>query len=262
MRRGPAPEPERSPARRRAAAVGLAFVLAYLALAAISGHLSPLARRPLLDGTAGPVAYNWVTPPPELAGTNVPPSAGDFTLALTERGSRPDVLTTDDGQLTLILVAGTIPPAQGQRSVHLTAEPLDPSSFGPPPAPLDIVGNVYRLRATYEPGGHPVTSVDKPIETILVYPLPPNAHATSHSVISSADGDSWSVSKGTDSPGNQQAEGPVASFGDVAVGGDLQPGAASPAPSTSGGSSALGITLIVLAVCAALVGVGLLLRGR
>ena len=257
---GPGPAP--APARRRAVAAGLAIVLAYLGLAALSGHLSPLARRPLLDGTAGPIAYNWVTPPPELAGSNVPPSAGDFTVELTERGSRPDVLTTDDGQFTLILVAGTIPPAQEQRSVHITAEPMDPSTFGAPPAPLDIVGNVYRVRATYEPGGDPVTSVDKSIETILVYPLPPNAHATTHSVIASGDGDSWSVSKGTDSPGNQQAEGPVGSLGYVAVGGDLQPGAASPAPLTSGGNGALGITLIVLAVCAALVGIGLLLRGR
>jgi hypothetical protein len=54
----------------------------------------------------------------------------------------------------------------------------------------------------------------------------------------------------------------VTTLGYVAAAGDLQPGAASPAPFSSGGRSTLGIALIVGAVCAALVGIGLLLRGR
>jgi hypothetical protein len=254
----------RDPSRRRVAAAGLAVVLTYLGLAALSGHLSPLARRPLLDGYGGPVQYNWVSPPPELAGTNAEPPSGDFTMALTDRGNRPDVLTTDDAQFTMIFVAGTIPPAAGQDQVHIVAEPIDPLTLEPPDAPLDFVGNAYRVRATYEPSGREIRSVDKPVETILVYPLPPNVHATSHAVISSPDGSRWEVSQGTDSPGNQQAEGPVRTFGFVAVGGDLQAGAASPSTSvtTDSGRSTLGIALIVGAVCAALVGIGLLLRGR
>jgi hypothetical protein len=251
-------------ARHRVAAAGLAVVLAYLGLAALSGHLSPLARRPLLDGYGPPVQYNWVSPPPELAATNSQPPSGDFTLPLTDRGNRPDVLTTDDAQFTIILVAGTIPPAAGQDEVRIVADPIDPSTLDPPDPPLDFVGNAYRVRATYEPGGREIRSVMKPIETILVYPLPPNVHATTHSVISSPDGSQWEVAQGTDSSGNQQVEGPVPTFGYVSVGGDLQAGAASPSVSvtTDGGRSTLGIALIVGAVCAALVGIGLLLRGR
>jgi hypothetical protein len=249
--------------RRRAAAAGFAVALAYLGLASLSGALSPLARRPLLDGLPTPVQYRWVNPPPELVSTNVQPTAAEVTLALRDRGTEPDILTTDDAQLTLIFVAGTIPPAAGQRAVRVTADPIDPSTVEPPEEPLDIVGNVYRVRATYEPSGRAIRSVNEPIETIMVYPLPPDVHATSHSVIASADGSSWSVAEGTDSPGNQQTEGPIRTLGYVAVGGDLRPGAAtaSPIPIESGNST-LAIALIVGAVCAALVGLGLLLRGR
>jgi hypothetical protein len=249
------------PARRRVLAAGLAAALAYLALAALSGTLSPLARRPLLDGFATPVPYRWVSPPPELAGTNEPPTPADFTLKLTERGSRPDVFTTDDAQLTLIPVAGTFPPAPGQDAVHLTVTLLDVASVSPPKEPLEIVGNVIDLRATYEPSGDPIATIDKPLEVILVYPLPPNVHATSHTVIFSRDGSTWEISDGTESTAIQQTEGPVRTLGYVAVAADVSASSPSP-PASSGGNSTLGIALIVGAVCAALVGLGLLLRGR
>jgi hypothetical protein len=248
-------------ARRRAMAAGLGVALVYLGLAALSGQLSPLARRPLLDGLPTPVDYRWVSPPPELASTNQPPSAGDFTLQLTDRGSSPEVLATDDAQFTLIPIRGTFPAAAGEQQVHVTVTPMDPAKVQPPDTPLAIVGNVYRVEATYEPSGRPVETVAKPLETIVVYPLPPNLHATTHTVIASADGSSWKVSEGTDSTGNQQVEGPVTTLGYVAAAGDLQPGSASPA-GPSEGRSTLGIALIVGAVCAALVGIGLLLRGR
>jgi hypothetical protein len=251
----------RTPAvRRRALAAGLAVALAYLALAALSGHLSPLARHPLLDGNIYPVQYNWVTPPPELAGTNQPPTPGDFTLKLTDRGTRPGVFTTSDAQVTLIPVAGTFPPATGQDAVHLSVTPMDPSTVSQPAEPLEIVGNVIKLTATYEPSGDPVDTIDKSLETILVYPLPPNVHTTSHAVVFSSDGKIWERADGTDSPSNQQVEGPVRTLGYVAVAADVS-ATSSPSPA-GGGNSTLGIALIVGAVCAALVGVGLLLRGR
>jgi hypothetical protein len=248
-------------ARRRALAGGVAAVLAYLALAALSGQLSPLARHPLLDGYSGnPVQYNWVTPPPELAGTNQPPTPGDFMLRLTDRGTRPGVFTTGDAQVTLIPVAGTFPPATGQDAVHLTVTPMDASTVSPPAEPLEIVGNVIRLQAAYDPSGNPIDTIDKSLETILVYPLPPNVHTSSHTLIFSTDGKTWERSEGTDSTAIQQAEGPVRMLGYVAVAADVS-ATSSPSPA-GGGSSTLGIALIVGAVCAALVGVGLLLRGR
>jgi hypothetical protein len=247
-------------ARRRVLAGGVAVALTYLALAALSGHLSPLARRPLLDGFQNPLPYRWVTPPPELAGTNLPPTPGDFTIRFTDRGSRPDVFTTDDAQVTLIPVAGTFPSASGQDAVQLTLTPLDPSGVSPPAEPLEIVGNVLQLTATYEPSGDAIDTIDKPLETILVYPLPPNVHTTSHVLISSSDGRTWERAEGTDSTAVQQVEGPIRTLGYVAVAADVS-ATSSPTPA-AGGNSTLGIVLIVLAVCAALVGVGLLLRGR
>jgi len=250
------------PARRRAFAAGIAVAAVYLGLAALSGHLSPLARRPLLDGFA-PVNYRWVDPPPELAQANEAPAAGDFTLPLTAGGSPPDVLATDDAQITLIPIKGTFSPEPGQRQVHITITPMAADRVEPADPPLAIVGNVYRVEATYEPSGRTIDAPAKPIETIVVYPLPPNVHATTHAVIASADGSAWAASEGTDTPGNQQVEGPVETMGFVAAAGDLQPGAAAPSPvPPSGGANSLGVALIVGAVCAALVGIGLLLRGR
>jgi hypothetical protein len=249
--------------RRGALAAGLGVSLAYLALAALSGHLSPLARLPLLDGI-GPVApYRWVAPPPELAAGNVAPASGSFDIDLSDRGSRPGVFTTDDAQATLILIAGTFPAVAGQDHVQLTVTPLDPTTVGAPPEPLQIVGNVYRVAATYEPGGDRVRAARSPLEVILVYPLTPNAHATSHTVVSSDDGRTWTPSDGSDSPAVQQTEGPVETVGYVAAAGDLTPATNAPAQApTGGGNGTLGIALIVGGVCAALVGLGLLLRGR
>jgi hypothetical protein len=250
------------PPRRRVLAAGLAIAFAYLALAGLSGHLSPLARLPLLDGI-GPVApYHWVAPPPELAAGNVPPTSGTFDVTLSERGTRAGVFTTGDAQATLILTAGTFPASAGQDQVHLTITPLDPAKVGTPEAPLQIIGNVYRVEATYEPSGDRVRTVRATLEVILIYPLTPNAHATSHAVVSSRDGRTWTTSQGSDSPAIQQTEGPVDTLGYVAAAGDLTPTSTGPAPAAAGGRSSLGIALIVAGVCAALVGTGLLLRGR
>ena len=69
-----------SVARRRALAAGLVALALYASGAALSGHLSPLARRPLLDGLAPPTPYRWVEPPVELVTSNEPPSSGRFKI--------------------------------------------------------------------------------------------------------------------------------------------------------------------------------------
>ena len=245
---------------RRAAAAGVVVVSLYLGLAALSGSLSPLARRPLLDGTAPLPPYRWTSPPPELAQTNVSPTAGSFTLPLTERGSRPEVLTTDDAQATLILAAGTFEPAAGQEQVRLTVTPTDPAEIGSPEG-LIVLGNAYLVEASYEPGGDPIRGrLGAPLEVILVYPLTPDAHTTSRSVAFSPDGRNWTVAEGTDAPAIQQAEGPVDTLGYVVAAADRV--AVAPPPAADEGSGGtLRVALIVTAICVALVGVGLLLRG-
>jgi hypothetical protein len=236
---------------------------AYLAAAAWSGHLSPLARRPLLDGLSGPIAYNWVSPPPELASTNKEPTGGDFTLEVSEKGSRAGVFTTPDAQVTVILKAGAFPPSPGGTKVQLTVEPIDPATLaGGPAKPFQIIGNAYRFAASYQPSGDAVKELGSPMELILVYPLTPNAHVTTHTVVSSPDGTSWARAKGTDSPGNQTVEGPVPTLGYAAAAGDLTALPSPVGPSSGGDSTTLGVALIVGAVCVALVGIGLLARGR
>ena len=73
--------------RSLALGAGVAIALVYTATAVLSGHLSPLARRPLLDGLAPPTAYRWVQPPPELAATNQKPTPGRFVVKLGNAGS-------------------------------------------------------------------------------------------------------------------------------------------------------------------------------
>ena len=120
---------------------GVVIALVYATTAVLSGHLSPLARRPLLDGLAPPTAYRWVQPPPELAATNQKPTPGRFVAKLGNAGSETSVFTTGDAQVTLIFPEGSFASAGGQRSVKVTVEPL-PSSIAHPDDPLTVVGNV------------------------------------------------------------------------------------------------------------------------
>ena len=117
----PAFRPAKRHARRRAVAWGLLSVAAYAALAGWSGRLSPLARRPLLDGIAPGAPYRWVDPPADLAPTNVPPSAGDFRIRLGVGGSFPDVLITNDNQVTIVPQKGSVAPEPDQTVPTLIA---------------------------------------------------------------------------------------------------------------------------------------------
>ena len=160
--------------RWRALAIGLLVVALYAGLAAWSGRLSPLARGPQLDGL-GPLNYRWVSPPPELASTNQPPSAGRFVLPLRADGLGSQVVFTSDNQVTVIVDEGSVGPSEGQRSVELTVDPLDPADLAPPGGSLAAFGNAYRLGATYQPSGDRIRELDAPISVVLLYLRPPPA---------------------------------------------------------------------------------------
>ena len=237
--------------RSRALGAGLAIAVVYAVTALWSGYLSPLARRPLLDGLAPPTAYRWVQPPPELAATNQKPTPGTFTVELGKDGSKTAVVTTDDAQVTVILPAGSFASAEGQRSVEVTVEPLA-GAIAHPDEPLHVVGNVYLLDATYRPSGD-VAKLANLATVVLVYPLLANDHG-SHSIISSKSGDRWQALRTDDLPSIQQAGADIRELGYVSVAG--QP--ASPTTGTGGsggGSSAATIAIVgglfVLAVVAA-----------
>ena len=259
---GPARVRERGPTtRRRATRAGLAVVVGYAVLAALSGHLSPMARGPLLDGLLPPT-YRWVNPPPELASTNKKPSEGIFTLQMGPGGVLGQVVLTPDDQATVVVDDGTIAPHGGDRQVMVQISPLDPATLSPPGDGLVTFGNVYRTSATYEPSGAKVTSILKPMDVILSYPATVNLRSASHSVYVSRDGKAWTKLKSTDNHTMEQAEAKVSGLGYVQVAGVLAPVPNTPVPGTGGGSHTTKTILLVAAICLLLVGAGLVLRSR
>jgi hypothetical protein len=243
--------------RVRALGAGIALAIVYVTSALLSGHLSPLARQPLLDGLAPPTAYRWVEPPPELAATNQAPTPLSLKVDLKNGGSATIVPTTDDAQVTLILPKGAFDAARGQRSVEVTIEPVGPSTVSPPEVPLNIVGNVYRLAATYAPSGRKA-ALQVLSTVVLVYPLLANDHGA-HTVVWSRNGTVWKPLKTDDLPSIQQAGGDLTDLGYVAVAGR-------PASPTAGGSSGDGSSVATIALVAGVIVLavvaGYLLRKR
>jgi hypothetical protein len=237
--------------RSRALGAGLAVVLVYAATAILSGHLSPLSRGPLLDGLAPPTAYRWVEPPPELAATNQKPTPGTFTVKLGNGGSKTAVFTTDDAQVTVILPEGSFENAEGQTSVQVAVDPLA-GAIADPDDPLNVVGNVYLVEATYQPSGD-AAKLANPASVVIVYPLLANDHG-SHAIIWSRTGERWKALGTDDLPSIQQAGADVEELGYLSVAG--QPASPTDASGTSGGGSSVATIaivagLIVLAVVAA-----------
>jgi hypothetical protein len=247
--------------RRRVLAIGLAVLVGYVSLAAFSGRLSPLARGPLLDGLGPPQPYRWVSPPPDLTSTNQPPSSGVFQVPLDKNGSRPEVFVTSDNQVTIIVPASTFDLRPGQTKVSLSVDPIDPATLSPVGEQLTVFGNAYRIHAEYEPSGDTAPPAT-PLDVVLVYPVTPNLHASTHQLYVSTEGTAWQEQKGADSAAQQQAEGPMPELGYVVVAGKESPAPISPSPAGSSGTNTTSIVLIVVAVCVGLVGIGLLVRGR
>jgi hypothetical protein len=243
---------------RVALATGALVALVYVGSAALSGHLSPLARRPLLDGYLPPTAYRWVDPPPALASTNNPPKAQDFGVELGSAGSKTAVLTTDDAQVTVILPRGAFAGAGGQRNVVVHVEPLAPSAVSAAaPEPGEIIGNVYLLEAEYRPSGDPAPLAANS-RVVLVYPLVANDHG-SHELLVSGDGAAWTAADTNDLPSIQQADAEIRELGYVAVAAtNVSPTASAGPGSDEGGGlnpAVVGIAagLIVLVIGAAIV---------
>ena len=120
----------------------------------LSGHLSPLARGPLLDGIGPPQDYRWVNPPPELAATNQTPSSGVFHVALGPVASEAQVFVTSDNQVTVVVPQGCVRRRRPGRSRStLTVDPVDPATLAPPGSGVTIFGNAYRFRRRTGPSG-------------------------------------------------------------------------------------------------------------
>jgi hypothetical protein len=239
----------------RALAAGVAVVALYATSAWFSGHLSPLARRPLLDGLVPPTPYRWVDPPPELAGTNLAPASATFRVELGNRGSLTAIVTTDDAQVTLILPRGTFAESAGERGVEVRIEPLAPSEIEPPDPPAGILGNVYRLRADYVPSGERAALAGD-ARVVLVYPFLSTDHF-GHSVISSPDGVDWTAVETNDFRSIQQADGPIETLGYVAV---AQTGVTASPSAGPGETSSIATVVIVVGLVVLAAGAAVALR--
>ena len=242
---------------RVALLAGVGIAVLYLAGAALSGRASLLARRPLLDGLAPPVPYRWVTPPPDLAASNKPPASLRFSVKLSATGSQLGAFSTSDGQLNLVLSEGAVPASQGQTSVAVSIDPVDPATLGPAPPGLLLAGNAYRIQASYRPSGGKVDALGGRSSVGLVYPLLATAVAdpSGHLVLASADGGSWQRLRSTDTPGIHQVSAELDTAGYVVV--------AVPPAGAGGGSGGSGrVPLLATAVAALLVLAALLARRR
>jgi len=184
----------RLPPRARFAAAGLAAAIAYLVGAALSGHLSPLARHPLMDGFVSPQPYRWVSPPPEDAGSNQPPAGARQLLNLPKQQGIGYVHTSD-GQVQLIIGKGTwnMPAANGETGVLVAVDPLDPAKYAKAPSGLTISGNVYRIATTFQPSGTSATPFTAPVTLILEYPAIATVGITPppRTILWSKDGTTW-----------------------------------------------------------------------
>jgi hypothetical protein len=231
-------------------AIGATVAAVYLAGAAMTARLNPLEGRALLDG--GFLApYNWVSPPPELAASNTPPSPASQSVPVSpEGGSEAVGISTQDLQVTLLLSKGAFPPREGQDSVEVRITPLAATDVGALPGGRRPQGNVYRIEATFQPGGEAVDRVQPNAQLVLVYPAPPNPGTFDGTIFVSSDERTWTALDTKISSARHQALATTPRLGYVVVGATPQPSPSSAA--TSGGSSqVVRILLIALLVLGA-----------
>ena len=242
----------RSSGRSPTLGFGVLALGAYVCGAVLSGHLSVFARRPLLDGLSPPPPYRWVKPPPDLAGSNQRPLSGKATITFANGRSQAGVFRTNDSQALVVLLLGAIPVRAGQTSADLTLDPLASATVGKPPGGLQITGNVYRIRALYEPSGAPVTTLAKENQVILMYPAPVRS-GERHVILTSPGGRTWTRLRTIDAAFQHQASSErVNRLGYFAV---AVPGGAGTAASSSGGGSVV-LPIVLAAAVIVLIAVG------
>jgi hypothetical protein len=239
---------------RRTVASGLLVVAVFAALAAVSGFLSPLARRPLLDTGPVPVPYRWVCPPPEAVGSQQP-SSGAFQLPVSAGSSAPKTLFTSDSQTTLIFNKGAVH-KDGVDSVEVDVNPVCPTTLSALPNGLSPFGNAVHVQAD------DVTTFDANVRAVVVYPETILLHALAHDLMWSADGQSWQQLKTSESLLQQQVYANIPGPGYLLVGGVRKEIASPGAVSDGGRSGTVSTVLLVLSGVSFLLGIGFLLRAR
>jgi hypothetical protein len=192
----------------RAQRLGLAITATiYLAMcvAVLNGGRHPL--RPLYEGIGPAPPYRWVNPPAQFKATNIAPIAVSQTIQLTGSGSNQTGVATTDGQLVLSLPAGAIPPSLNDTTASVSITPHDPAKLGPLPAGLYSDGNSYEVRVSYQPTGTHLTVAARPVDVVIVTPVP------SVALLSSADGQTWHRVTDHHIPGQAAVAATITAFG-------------------------------------------------
>ena len=145
----------------------LALLFGLLAAAMLHGTQSA----PIYDGIVVPPApYRYESPPPNLANGNQPPLSGQSILPAPGGQVAGGGVTTDDQQVITFWGVGTFRVPAGASDAKCTIVPV--ANPPPPPAGLEIRGNVYRIACVGEPGNGPVT-VKNPFHLTLRTPPGP-----------------------------------------------------------------------------------------
>jgi hypothetical protein len=116
--------------------------LILLAFAVVAYALAAWAVAPgFYDGIAPPQPYRWVSPPPELRATNLPPQSGHGTVRVGAQGTvDPGNVFTQDGQAAMSFLPGTFATPAGNAPVTLD---IQPQATYPAPNGFRLATNVY-----------------------------------------------------------------------------------------------------------------------
>jgi hypothetical protein len=166
------------------------------------------SQPPIFDGLPLPQEpYRYVSPPPELASSNLPPEPGEATFPVMNGQSMGGGVQTGDAQVVVFFGVGSLKVSPAATSVTVRVEPVkNPPS---PPPGYQIQGNVYRITATEQPGGAPATATTYH----LTMRIPPGPFKE----LQFYDGTSWSPLKTNRPPnGDLYAGANLTSLGYVA----------------------------------------------
>ncbi|MEO6797005.1 MAG: hypothetical protein ABI401_05430 [Candidatus Dormibacter sp.] len=186
---------------------GYAALLAGLVAALL---LHGAATPPVFDGIAVPPSpYHWESPPPNLGSGNVPPSPGEATFPVHNGQVAGGSLQTADAQVVIYFGVGLFKLSSSAQSVRCTVTPMN--NPPPPPAGIQIRGNVYEITCVEQPSGQVLQAAGS-FHLTMRYPSGP------FQSIQLYDGKAWHALPTTRAGGGSPYAGATPStFGDFAA---------------------------------------------
>ena len=172
------------------------------------------------------------------------------------------MLFTSDNQVTVIVPEGSIARRTGTAHGRAQRGAAGPGHPAPAGHDLTVFGNAYAISATYQPSGKRVTEVRGTARRDPGLPGDRDAARDQpRHALQPPTGRRWETLDSPESLQQQQSEATVPGFGTVTVAG-VRRRVTDAGAGLESGRTTLAIVLLVLAGCALLVGIGLLLRSR